>query len=51
VKDGEERDKLVDEYLAVVKEEIEPLLKDAKPFFGGSDKLTFAEVSTRGAIL
>jgi glutathione S-transferase len=45
-KDGEERDQLISEYVAVVKKEIEPLLEDAKPFFGGSEKLTLAEVST-----
>lgn len=28
-----------------VAKEIEPLLKDAGPFFGGSNKLTLAEVS------
>ena len=27
--------------------EVEPLLADAKPFFGGSDKLTLAEVITQ----
>lgn len=40
----EEKEKLVQEFVEVVKKEIEPLLKDAKPFFGGSDKLTMAEV-------
>lgn len=40
----EEKAKLVDEFLGAVKKEIEPLLKDAKPFFGGSDKVTLAEV-------
>lgn len=33
------------ELVAGVVKEIEPLLKDAGPFFGGSDKLTLAEVS------
>lgn len=35
---------------AIVKE-IEPLLKDAKPFFGGSSRLTLAEVQTASFIL
>lgn len=32
------------EMVEAVKKEIEPLLKDANPFFGGSEELTFAEV-------
>ena len=39
-----EKAKLVDEFVAVVSKEVEPLLKDASPFFGGSEKLTLAEV-------
>ncbi|KAN0104911.1 thioredoxin-like protein [Hyaloscypha variabilis] len=39
--------KLVD---AIVKE-VEPLLQDAKPFFGGSSKLTLAEVQAGSFIL
>lgn len=27
-----------------IEKEIEPLLKDANPYFGGSSKMTFAEV-------
>jgi glutathione S-transferase len=34
--------------VSVVGKEIEPLLKDAKPFFGGSDKVTLAEVRRIG---
>lgn len=34
---------LVDQWVAAVEKEIEPLLADAKPFFGGSGELTFAE--------
>lgn len=34
-----------DDLVKGVVKEIEPLLKDAGPFFGGSDKLTLAEVS------
>jgi glutathione S-transferase len=32
------------EFVNAVVKELEPLLSDAAPFFGGSDKLTFAEV-------
>lgn len=32
--------------VAALKKEIEPLLADAKPFFGGSEKMTMAEVRT-----
>ena len=31
--------------VAMLEKEIEPLLKDAKPFFGGSERMTMAEVS------
>lgn len=34
-----------------VGKEIEPLLKDAKPFFGGSSKVTLAEALTAPFIL
>jgi glutathione S-transferase len=40
----EEKEALVKEFVSTVGKEIEPLLKDAAPFFGGSSKLTFAEV-------
>ncbi|KAK2010438.1 glutathione S-transferase domain-containing protein [Colletotrichum eremochloae] len=33
-------------YVDVVAKEVEPLLKDAAPYFGGSDKVTLAEVLT-----
>jgi glutathione S-transferase len=36
----------LDETLALIRSKIEPLLADAKPFFGGSGKLTLAEVLT-----
>ncbi len=39
----EEKQAKVDEIVATVKKEIEPLLADAAPFFGGSKELTFAE--------
>lgn len=47
----EEKTKLVDELVAAVAKEIEPLLKDANPFFGGSEKLTLAEALTAPFIL
>ncbi|OCK76324.1 thioredoxin-like protein [Lepidopterella palustris CBS 459.81] len=49
--DGEEKDALVKEFLGIVEKEIEPLLKDAGPFFGGSKTLTFAEALTAPFIL
>ncbi|KAI5367347.1 Putative glutathione S-transferase, Thioredoxin-like superfamily, glutathione Transferase family [Septoria linicola] len=42
--EGEEKEKKVDEWVKAVEKEIEPLLSDAKPFFGGSEEFTFAEV-------
>jgi glutathione S-transferase len=42
----EEQAKMSQEFVDVVTKEIEPLLKDAKPFFGGSQKVTLAEVGT-----
>ena len=39
----EEKEKLTKELISVVEKEVEPLLEDAAPFFGGSSKLTFAE--------
>jgi len=41
----EEKEKKVEEFLGALGKEIEPLLKDASPFFGGADKLTLVEVS------
>lgn len=41
----EEKEKLSQDFVDMVTKEIEPLLKDAKPFFGGSSKVTLAEVS------
>ncbi|KAI6849884.1 thioredoxin-like protein [Hortaea werneckii] len=43
---GEERDAKCKEWAAAIEKEIEPLLSDAAPFFGGSKELTFAEVMT-----
>lgn len=42
--EGEEQENIGKELLAAVEKEIEPLLKDAAPFFGGSKDLTLAEV-------
>lgn len=39
----EEQERLAKEFVDVVAKEIEPLLKDAAPFFGGSAKVTLAE--------
>lgn len=47
----EEKNKLADELVAAITKEIEPLLKDASPFFGGSEKLTLAEALTAPFIL
>lgn len=41
---SEDQVKLSNEVVEIVGKEIEPLLKDAKPFFGGSEKVTLAEV-------
>jgi len=49
--DQAEKDTLVAEFLEKVTKEIEPLLKDAAPFFGGSKKLTLAEALTAPFIL
>ncbi|KAF1952466.1 glutathione-S-transferas-like protein omega 1 [Byssothecium circinans] len=47
----EQKEDLVKEFVSIVAKEIEPLLKDAKPFFGGSSKLTLAEALTAPFIL
>jgi glutathione S-transferase len=41
---AEEKEALVKDFLSIASKELEPLLKDAAPFFGGSDKVTLAEV-------
>lgn len=38
---------IVEDAVDGIVKEVEPLLADASPFFGGSDKLTLAEVSSR----
>lgn len=44
IAEGDEKVAKANAWVAAVEKEIEPLLADAAPFFGGSDKLTFAEV-------
>ena len=41
---SEEKEVKSKEWVAAVKREIEPLLNNANPFFGGSNDLTLAEV-------
>lgn len=49
--DETKKEELAKEFLQKVGKEIEPLLKDAKPFFGGSSKVTLAEALTAPFIL
>ena len=44
-KNDEARDDAADKLVAAVEKALEPLLADAAPFFGGSKRLTLAEVS------
>jgi glutathione S-transferase len=44
-KTEEEKTEKMNAFVNAVVKEIEPLLKDAAPFFGGSSRLTLAEVS------
>jgi len=41
--DPAQKEEEVSKWVATVEKEIEPLLSDAAPFFGGSKELTFAE--------
>ncbi len=41
---AEKQEEKVDEMVAVLEKEIEPLLKDADPYFGGQKEMTVAEV-------
>ena len=41
---GSEKEDLVNQWVSVIEKEIEPLLADADPFFGGSKNLTLGEV-------
>ena len=42
--EADEKEAKCAEWVAAIEKEIEPLLADADPFFGGSKELTFAEV-------
>lgn len=42
--DGQEQEKIASDVVKSIEKEIEPLLKDAAPFFGGKSELTLAEV-------
>jgi len=46
-----EKEELAAKLVDTVVKEVEPLLQDASPFFGGSSKLTLAEVQTGSFIL
>jgi len=48
---GEEQEAEVTKFVDAIVKEIEPLLTDAKPFFGGASKLTLAEVLTGSFLL
>lgn len=50
-KTDDERDALLEELVKSVSKEIEPLLSNAGPFFGGSEKITLAEVLTGPFVL
>lgn len=45
-KTPEEAEGLAKDFVAAIVKEVEPYLGDAKPFFGGSETLTLAEVRT-----
>lgn len=42
--EGEEKEKMGKEVVTAIEKDIEPLLKNAGPFFGGSNVMTLAEV-------
>lgn len=42
--EGSAQEEIIEKFVAAIEKEIEPLLKDANPFFGGSSRLTLAEV-------
>jgi len=46
-----EQDPIIEAAVAQVVKELEPLLKNANPYFGGSDKLTMAEVLTGSFVI
>lgn len=41
---AEKQQRKVDELVSIVNKEIEPLLEDANPYFGGRKEVTLAEV-------
>jgi len=47
----DEKEAKTAEAVATIEKEIEPLLKDAGPFFGGSEKMTMAEVLSAPFVL
>lgn len=49
--DATEKEAKCKEWVATIEKEIEPLLADAAPFFGGSQELTFAEVQVAPFLL
>jgi glutathione S-transferase len=49
--DGDEKERLAQTFVDIVGKEVDPLLKDAAPFFGGSSKVTLAEALTAPFIL
>ena len=49
--DEDEKEKLAKEFVDGVEKDIEPQLKNASPFFGGSSKITLAEALTAPFIL
>ncbi|KAF2261963.1 thioredoxin-like protein [Lojkania enalia] len=48
---ADEKEKLAQQLVSLVGKEVDPLLKDAAPFFGGSDKFTLAEALVAPFIL
>ncbi|TVY88606.1 Glutathione S-transferase U20 [Lachnellula willkommii] len=48
---GEEKERAVGKVVDAVVKELEPLLGDAGPFFGGADRFTFAEVQTASFVI
>ncbi|KAK1045098.1 hypothetical protein LTR74_018204 [Friedmanniomyces endolithicus] len=49
--EASEKESKAEEWAAVIEKDIEPLLANANPFFGGSKELTFAEVLTAPFLL
>lgn len=43
-KQGAEKEEVAEKYVDAIVKEIEPLLQDAAPYFGGASKFTLAEV-------